>query len=215
MATTARGERTRNAFRDAARTVIARKGFLRTTISEIAEEAGRSPASFYNYYESKEDLLAELADEFRRETEENRDTEPVTPGTPLYELMHRAAEAYWTAYKRHLAELVGVFQTAMLDDRFAEEWRRIRVVGIQTIRESIDHAQRHGYCPGIDPWLTATALGSMFEHFCYVSLAQGGAFADHPVTDDGAVDTMTSILFHSVFWTADGPQPTVGTATPG
>lgn len=212
MATTARGERTRNAFRDAARAVIAEKGFLRTTISEIAEAAGRSPASFYNYYESKEDLLAELADEFRRETEAQRDTEPVSPGTPLYDLMRRAAAAYWHAYRHHLAELVGVFQTAMLDDGFAQRWRDIRVVGIQTIRGSIEKAQQRGFCPGIDPWLTATALGSMFEHFCYVSLAQGGAFADHPVTDEGAIDTMASILFHSIIWTPDGPQPTVGPA---
>lgn len=212
MATTARGERTRIAFRDGARKVIAEKGFLRTTIAEIAAAAGRSPASFYNYYLSKEDLLEELADEFRRETEEVRDVAEVEPGTPMYELMHRAAAAYWTAYKRHVAELVGVFQTAMLDDRFAERWRSIRVIGIQTIRESIERAQRHGFCPDIDPWLTASALGSMFEHFCYVSLAQGGAFADHPVADDKAIDTMASILFHSVFWTADGPQPTIGQA---
>lgn len=212
MASTARGERTRNAFRDGARQVIAERGFLRTTISEIAAAAGRSPASFYNYYDSKEELLAELADEFRRETEENRDTAAVAPGTPLHDLMRRAAEAYWTAYKRHLAELVGVFQTAMLDDRFAEQWRQIRIIGIDTIRESIEHAQRHGYCPGVDPRLTASALGSMFEHFCYVSLAQGGAFADEPVDDEAAVDTLTSILFHSIFWTADGPQPTVGQA---
>ncbi len=30
--------------------MIARKGILATTISDIASEAGRSAASFYNYY---------------------------------------------------------------------------------------------------------------------------------------------------------------------
>jgi AcrR family transcriptional regulator len=214
MATTARGERTRIAFREGARQVIAEKGFLRTTIAEIAAAAGRSPASFYNYYLSKEDLLEELADEFRRETEEARDLGELPAGTPMYELMHRAAGAYWAAYKRHRAELVGVFQTAMLDDRFAERWRAIRLIGIQTIRESVERAQAHGYCPGIDPAQTAAALGSMFEHFCYVSLAQGGAFADHPVDDESAVDTMASILFHSIFWTPGGVQPLIGTAPP-
>jgi AcrR family transcriptional regulator len=213
MATTARGERTRQAFRDGARKVIAEKGFLRTTIAEIAIAAGRSPASFYNYYPSKEDLLEELADDFRRETETERSFEDITPGTRMYDVMHRAAAAYWHAYRRHLPELVGVFQTAMLDERFAARWRAIRVTGIKTIRESIERAQTHGYCPGIDPWLTASALGSMFEHFCYVSLAQGGAFSDVPVDEDKAIDAIASVLFHSIFWDATAPQPTIGAAT--
>jgi AcrR family transcriptional regulator len=215
MAKTPRGERTRIAFRDGARRVIAEQGFLRATISQIAAAAGRSPASFYNYYDSKEDLLAELADEFRRETEAGRDEPPIAPGTPLYDVMRRAAAAYWYAYEHHLAELVGVFQTAMLDERFAARWRDIRVIGIRTIRESVERAQQHGYCPGADPALTASALGSMFEHFCYVSLAQGGAFADHPVDADAAIEAMASILFHSIIWTASGPDPTVGNADTG
>jgi AcrR family transcriptional regulator len=213
MAATARGERTRAAFRDAARAVIAERGFLRTTVAEIAVAAGRSPASFYNYYDSKDDLLAELADEFRRETEERRGVEDLPPGTPMYDVVRRSAAAYWHAYREHLAELVGVFQTAMLDDRFAEQWRAIRLVGIETIRASIERAQAHDYCPGIDPAQTAAALGSMFEHFCYVSLAQGGAFADHPVDDGAAIDTMASILYHSIFWRPGDSEPTIGHRT--
>src|SRR6266511_1582156 len=117
MAMTKRGERTRESFRDGARQVIAQKGFLRTTISEIAAAAGRSPASFYNYYDSKEDLLEELADEFRVDTLK-RQQMTVEPGTPLYSVMLASAAAYWESYKTHLAELVGVFQVAMVDDRF-------------------------------------------------------------------------------------------------
>jgi AcrR family transcriptional regulator len=200
MAATARGERTRAAFRDAARAVIAERGFLRTTVAEIAVAAGRSPASFYNYYVSKDDLLAELADEFRRETEERRGVEDLPPGTPMYDVVRRSAAAYWYAYREHLAG-------------FAEQWRAIRLVGIETIRASIERAQAHDYCPGIDPAQSAAALGSMFEHFCYVSLAQGGAFADHPVDDDAAIDTMASILYHSIFWRPGDSEPTVGHRT--
>jgi AcrR family transcriptional regulator len=52
---TRRGRRTQAAIDAAARTVIARKGILATTIADIAAEAGRSAASFYNYYDSKEE----------------------------------------------------------------------------------------------------------------------------------------------------------------
>ena len=54
----------------AARTVIARKGVLATTIGEIAAEAGRSAASFYNYYDSKEAMVRQWALRFRDEANE-------------------------------------------------------------------------------------------------------------------------------------------------
>ena len=54
---TVRGRQTQAAIDSAARAVIARKGILATTISDIAAEAGRSTASFYNYYDSKEAMV--------------------------------------------------------------------------------------------------------------------------------------------------------------
>jgi AcrR family transcriptional regulator len=203
MATTARGRQTREAFRDGARQVIGQKGFLRTTISEIAEAAGRSPASFYNYYDSKEDLLEELAEEFRQDTLQ-RAQPAYKSGTPIWDVMVESARAYWMSYKEHLPELVGVFQTAMVHERFAARWREIRVAGIVTIREGIERAQAQGYCPDIDPWLTAGALGSMFEHFCYVSLAHRGAFTDRPFDEEEAIRTIASIWYHAVYWKAPG-----------
>ena len=64
---TNRGRRTQAAIDAAARTVIARKGILATTIADIAAEAGRSTASFYNYYDSKEAMVREWALRFRDE----------------------------------------------------------------------------------------------------------------------------------------------------
>jgi AcrR family transcriptional regulator len=176
-----------------------REGSCARRSARLPTSPARSPGSFYNYYDSKEDLLAELADEFRRDTLAR--AQPVyRSGTPAWQVMVGSARAYWTSYKEHLAELVGVFQTAMVDERFAARWREIRLVGIETIRDSILRAQAQGYCPGIDPWLTAGGLGSMFEHFCYVSLAQGGAFADRPFHEDEAIETIASIWHHAIYW---------------
>ena len=66
-ATTSKGRATDEAFKDAARLVFARDGYLNAKISDIAEAAGRSPASFYNYYDTKADLLIALAEEFHAE----------------------------------------------------------------------------------------------------------------------------------------------------
>ena len=58
---TLRGRQTQAAIDAAARAVIARKGILAATISDIAAEAGKSTASFYNYYDSKEAMVREWA----------------------------------------------------------------------------------------------------------------------------------------------------------
>ena len=64
---TRKGRQTDEAFRDAARLVFARDGYLNAKISDIAAAAGRSVASFYNYYDTKADLLIALAEEFHAE----------------------------------------------------------------------------------------------------------------------------------------------------
>ena len=64
---TRKGRQTDAAFRDAARVVFARDGYLNAKISDIAAAAGRSVASFYNYYDTKADLLIALAEEFHAE----------------------------------------------------------------------------------------------------------------------------------------------------
>ncbi len=64
---TRKGRQTDVAFREAARAVFAREGYLNAKISDIAAEAGRSVASFYNYYDTKADLLIALAEEFHAE----------------------------------------------------------------------------------------------------------------------------------------------------
>ena len=69
---TLRGRQTQAAIDAAARVVIARKGFLATTISDIAAEADKSTASFYNYYDSKESMVREWAQRFLDDARDQR-----------------------------------------------------------------------------------------------------------------------------------------------
>jgi len=62
---TNRGRRTQAAIDADIAAVIARKGILAATIADVATEAGRSTASFYNYYDSKEAMVREWALRFR------------------------------------------------------------------------------------------------------------------------------------------------------
>ena len=58
-----RKERTRSSLLDAARTLFAGRGFEHTTIADITDTADLGVGSFYNHFDSKEDLLAALLEQ--------------------------------------------------------------------------------------------------------------------------------------------------------
>jgi AcrR family transcriptional regulator len=197
---TVRGRKTLAAIEAAARRIIARKGFLAMTVADIAQEAGRSPASFYNYYDSKEDLLAHWADDFRAEAKA-RAMVVYKHGVPHRERVMESARAHWETYRERLAEMVGVYQFAMINDEFARHWRELCDDAIQSIAESVRRAQREGYCPGVDPDLTARAIVAMLNQFCYDVLA--GAGEDAEVDTEAAVRTLGEIWYRAIYWRAD------------
>ena len=121
---TMRGRRTQAAIDAGARSVIARKGILATTISDITAEAGKSTASFYNYYDSKEAMVREWALRFRDEARQ-RSRAAAEPGLSDWERSYKAAAAHWDTYRNQLAEIVSVSQLAMVNDDFAEYWNDI------------------------------------------------------------------------------------------
>ncbi|MGB3473644.1 MAG: TetR/AcrR family transcriptional regulator [Mycobacterium sp.] len=121
---TVRGRDTQARLERAAREVIARKGFFKTTITDITSAAKRSPASFYHYFGSKEELLASLAEDFRAMAR-SRAVQALHPGQDLREIIQESVRAHWDTYREHLGVMVGVFQLAMIDDAFAQRWREM------------------------------------------------------------------------------------------
>ncbi|HEX7322916.1 MAG TPA: TetR/AcrR family transcriptional regulator [Mycobacterium sp.] len=195
---TYRGRQTRAAIDAAARAVVARKGILATTIADITAEAGRSTASFYNYYDSKEAMVGEWALRFRDEA--GRRAATVTGhGLSNRERAHQAAAAHWTTYRNRLAEMIGVSQLAMVSDDFARHWAEICAIPISFITETVKRAQSDGYCADADPHLLAVALVSMFNQFCYVQLSGSRFPADTP-DDTACIDTLSNIFYRAIFY---------------
>ncbi|MDM4141525.1 MULTISPECIES: TetR/AcrR family transcriptional regulator [Mycobacterium] len=179
----------------AARTVIARKGVLATTISDIAAEAGRSAASFYNYYDSKEAMVRQWALRFRDEATER--AQSVTGhGLSDRERAHAAAAAHWHTYRNRLAEVISVSQLAMINDDFARYWSEICEIPVSFIAESVRRAQSEGHCPDDDPRLIAEAIVAMFNQFCYLQLA--GARAEEP-DDQACIQTLANIYYRAIY----------------
>ena len=192
---TLRGRQTRAAIDAAARAVIARKGILATTISDIAAEAGKSTASFYNYYDSKEAMVREWAVRFRDEARE-RSRAAAEPGLTNWERSYEAAAAHWNTYRNRLAEIISVSQLAMINDDFAEYWADICSLAIGLITQMVKQAQRHGFCArGDDPHLVAVAMVSMLNQFCYTQLS-GAADA---VADDACITTLANIFYRTIY----------------
>ena len=177
---TLRGRQTQAAIDAAARAVIARKGILATTISDIAAEAGKSTASFYNYYDSKEAMVREWAVRFRDEARE-RSRAAAEPGLSNWERSYQAAAAHWNTYRNRLAEIISVSQLAMISDDFADYWAEIcsLPIGLITLHGETGSAARL-LRPDDDPQLVAVALVSMLNQFCYTQLS--GEAAPRPST---------------------------------
>ena len=195
---TPKGRRTDEAFREAARLVFARDGYLNAKISDIAAAADRSVASFYNYYDTKADLLIALAEEFHAEAT-SMAVLPYRAGLAPEEALREAVAGFWRTYAKRRGELIGIFQAAMVEGRFRDRWLELRGEAITRIAGAIRRAQAEGYCPGADPLLTASALSAMLEHFCYIWLGQGGE-KDVAFDDERALDSLATIWVKAIYW---------------
>jgi len=194
---THRGRRTQAAIDAAARTVIARKGILATTIADIAAEAGRSAASFYNYYDSKEAMVRQWALRFRDEAND-RARSVTRHGLTNRERAHEAAAAHWNTYRNRLAEVISVSQLAMVNDDFAQFWAEMCSIPTSFIAETVRRAQAEGHCTDDDPELVADAIVAMFNQFCYIQLSRR-TDADEGPDDQACIQTLANIYYRAIY----------------
>ena len=190
---THRGRRTQAAIDTAARTVVTRKGILATTIADIAAEAGRSAASFYNYYDSKEAMVRQWALRFRDEANQRALT-VTRHGLSHRERAYEAAAAHWHTYRNRLAEMISVSQLAMINDDFAQYWAEMCAIPISFITETVRRAQGEGYCAGDDPQLIAEAIVAMFNQFCYIQLS-----GTREPDDQACIQTLANIYYRAIY----------------
>jgi AcrR family transcriptional regulator len=196
---TNRGRQTQAAIDAAARTVVARKGILAATIADIAAEAGRSTASFYNYYDSKEEMVREWALRFRDEANQRAQT-VVRHGLSNRERAQQAAAAHWHTYKNRLAEMISVSQLAMINEDFAQYWAEICAVPISFIAETVRRAQTEGYCAGDDPALIAVAIVAMLNEFCYLQLSGAQSNVTGDPDDQACINTLANIFYRAIYY---------------
>lgn len=195
---TARGVRTREALLAAARKMFKAHGYANTKIVDITTEADRALGSFYTYFENKEAVLEQLAEDFKAEVQGRLAT--IDMARPdRYAFMCDLCRAYWTTCRDHSAELAAIFQASMIDGHFASRWKQIRADSRQGMTDMIVAASTLGVAENPEPAATASALGAMMDYFCYVWLVEGGEAGQTVITDDVAIETMARVLYRTVF----------------
>lgn len=200
-------QRTRDELLDAARRVIARKGLLAATIVDIADEAGRAPATLYTHFASKQELAHELARQFDSDaTQPAPSLDRHGTGDYVRDNVHHATAQFWQTFADQLAVAVGAFQLAMVEPGFAAEWADVRRAVTQRFARAIQRLQERGVSAPFDAVPVASAISGMLFHAAIVDHFLG-ANEDAADSDD-VVDTLAEIWFRSVtFFPVRGTQP--------
>ncbi len=173
-----KGAQTRARLIKSAQSVFEDTGFLEARISDIADRAGLSHGSFYHYFESKEQIFREVAEE-----QEARltapDNEPVgSARLSEYERILRGNRSYLARYRDN-GKIMGVIEEVSRYDSVVNEARMNRQKHFaERAERAIRRLQGLALAdPLIDPTIAALALGSMIGRFSELWLVEGwGAY---------------------------------------
>ena len=198
-----KGAQTRIRLLESAQAVFEEAGFLEARISDIADRASLSHGSFYHYFDSKEQIFREVAEE-----QEARLTAPDNVRAPddvapsEYERIQRATRLYLQRYRDNGA-IMGVIEEVSRYDSFVNEARMNRQKHFAERAEgSIRRLQGQGNAdPEIDPEIASVALGSMVGRFAELWLVEGWGKYDF----DTAAEQLTKLWANAI-----GLRPTSG-----
>jgi AcrR family transcriptional regulator len=218
MVVTPKGRRTEAAFHQAARQVFAEKGFLNAKISDIALAAGRSPGSFYNYYDNKQQLLEALLLNFNSDVLERA---RLRATDDQQQNIEEAVRVYFETFREYVPEMIGAYQLSMTDAKFADWWRTRRDRGIKGVLTVVRAVERTGIEVDLEHTVFASAIVSMLDSFCWQWFAAGGDSMVETRDDEVAIRVLTEIWRRSIYngrqpaHTADKISPGAETSQPG
>lgn len=194
----AQAARTEAALKEAARTVFARKGFLNAKVSDIATEAGRASGSFYNHFPSKESVLESLVTDWINDAGRELTGHGNTHDLSDPEHLRWHVAVVWNTYKAHRPEIRALQEAAIVNDAFARRLATLHFEETQVLREHLAEMRGSGcLLPGeID--LVASAMMGMLNEFCRTWVLAEGEPVGRPLSDDEAINTLTSFILHGI-----------------
>jgi AcrR family transcriptional regulator len=182
-----KGRRTRARFIEAGKVVFARDGFLKARIADIAAEANASYGVFYHYFDSKETLFREIAEEMEVTLLSMDDVPHRTGPFQAYERIRDANRSYLSAYRKNAGIMMVIAEVSHYDDQVrAVRERRQDEFGARHAA-SIRRLQQAGLAdPDVDGRYASMALGGMVAAFAAALFGAGA-----PYEFEQAVDQLT------------------------
>ncbi|MBL7500189.1 TetR/AcrR family transcriptional regulator [Frankia sp. CNm7] len=192
-----KGVATRARLLEAAKAVFEEDGFLEARISDIADRAGLSHGSFYHYFDSKEQIFREVANELSDLLHAPLSTaifDHTSTASPQERI--RAGNRRFLEDYRREARIIGVIEQV---SRYDEHLNTVRFEHQKRDRErianSIAQLQRRGWVdPSLNPLIAASALGAMVTRFAEMWLVQGLFDTDF---DEGA-EQLTRLFLNAL-----------------
>lgn len=163
----ARRARTRARLLAAARTVFERDGFHRARLLDIVEEAKVSIGTFYNYYDSKEEVFRDVMAQVTDDLVSGAHQGAGSGGDPVAGIA-QGNLAYIRGYRRNAKLMSLLLQVAEQDPEVRQLRLDIRR-GFETrLSRAIKRWQDEGLAwDDVDPVYAANALAYMVDRFLY------------------------------------------------
>ncbi len=172
---TPRGLRTRARLVGAARQVFEKVPFRQARLTDITTAAGVAAGTFYTYFDSKEEIFREVAEEVLLELSNaaRRDPDNVD-GDAIRDIAY-ASRQYFLGCLRNAGVVRSMEQLAVSDEGINKSRRNTVRVGVKRVERWIRRLQERGICDQeLDPRTTAIALHTMNVRVAYDHLLLSG-----------------------------------------
>lgn len=160
---TRRGPRTRKLILDASLRLFSERGFARTTVRDIAHEAGITDAAIYYHFQSKREVLEALVEE-RGFVAGLQRLEQVSADMPLEETLQWMARGAVNIMDDNRDFLRLIFMEGLGgDDTALEQYRRLIDMWERSLTHVLERYAERGLLP-------AAAVGAMARQTIYMIL---------------------------------------------
>ena len=173
---TARGMRTRARLVEAAHEVFRTTPYASVRLTDITAAAGFASGTFYTYFDSKEAVFREVADDVLVELSASARRDPDNVDGDLVRDIADVTREYFRACLRNVEVVRSMEQLAVSDAGLDTARRNTVVVGVKRVERWIRRLQDEGICDtDLDARTTAMVLHTMNVRVAYDHLlATGG-----------------------------------------
>ncbi|MBL8034497.1 MAG: TetR/AcrR family transcriptional regulator [Leptospiraceae bacterium] len=171
---------------EAAKTLFAEKGFEATNVRDIINESNLSPGTFYNYFQSKEEIFEVLTDEIIKEVR--------TQIQASYKNVKMDRAEINKALRQFFQIFLGNPRLMKFLSRNQSYLRELRSKGrfddmLKDLEKALDDGVKNGMIPQVPVKIVAIAIfGAVFEIIATMVITPNFAV-------DKAIETLSQLLF--------------------